>query len=154
MESAHQFSSRPACKNTADVPSSILRTALSAIPFVSERWGVDVQWFHERSSQAFPNSQELSVEVIFGFLVSYKNFSKLLWDSCEVFVLHGYDWIHWVAKSCATTADWWLFRDSHPSPRTLWSAVIKPPKKFCTKYDFTNTSSARGPCNFSPLLQL
>ena len=43
------------------VPSSILRTALSAIPFVSERWGVDVQWCQDRSSQALPNSGELSV---------------------------------------------------------------------------------------------
>ena len=44
------------------------------------------------------------------------------------FVLHGYDWIHWVAKSCTTTANRWLFRDSQPSLRTLWSAVIKSPK--------------------------
>ena len=44
------------------------------------------------------------------------------------FVLHGYDWTHWVAKSCTTTAYRWLFRDSHPSLRTLWSAVIESPK--------------------------
>ena len=36
-ESAHHFSSRPDCSNTAEVPSLILRTVLSAIPFVSER---------------------------------------------------------------------------------------------------------------------
>ena len=42
--------------------------------------------------------------------------------------LHGYAWIHWVAKSCTTTADRWLFRDSQLSLRTLWSAVIKSPK--------------------------
>ena len=29
-----------------------------------------------------------------GFLSGSKNFSKLLCVSCEVFVLHGYDWIH------------------------------------------------------------
>ena len=34
-------------------------------------------------------------------------------------------WIHWVAKSCSTTAYQWLFRDSQHSLRTLWSAVIK-----------------------------
>ena len=34
---------------------------------------------------------------------------------------------HWVAKSCTTTAYRWLCRDSHPSLRTLWSAVIKSP---------------------------
>ena len=63
-----------------------------------------------------------------GFLSGSKNFCKLLWVSCEVFVLHGYDWIHWVAKSCTTTAYRWLFRDSQLSLRTLWSAVIKSPK--------------------------
>ena len=36
--------------------------------------------------------------------IGSKNFCKLLWVSCEVFVLHGNDWIHWVAKSCTTTA--------------------------------------------------
>ena len=39
-----------------------------------------------------------------GFLFGSKNFCKLLRVSWEVFVLHGYDWIHWVAKSCTTTA--------------------------------------------------
>ena len=43
MESAHQFSSGPDWNNTADVPSFTLRTALSAIPFVSDLCGVDVQ---------------------------------------------------------------------------------------------------------------
>ena len=64
----------------------------------------------------------------FGFRVGSKNFCKLFSVSCEVLVLHGYDWIHWVAKSCTTTAYRWLFRDSHPSLRTLWSAVINSPK--------------------------
>ena len=64
----------------------------------------------------------------FGFLFGSKYFCKLLCVACEVFVLHGYDWIHWVAKSCTTTAYRWLFRDSHFSLRTLWSAVIKSPK--------------------------
>ena len=32
---------------------------------------------------------------------------------------HGCAWIHWVAKSCTTTAYRWLFRDSHLSLRTL-----------------------------------
>ena len=53
---------------------------------------------------------------------------KLLSVSWEVFVLHGDDWIHWVAKSCTTVAYRWLFRDSQPSLRTLWSAVIKSPE--------------------------
>ena len=64
----------------------------------------------------------------FGFLVGSQNLCKLFCVSWEVFVLHGYDCIHCVAKSCTTTAYRWLFRDSHPSLRTLWSAVIKSPK--------------------------
>ena len=43
-------------------------------------------------------------------------------------VLHGYDWIHWVAKSCTTIAYWWLFLDSEHPLRTLWSALLDWPK--------------------------
>ena len=64
----------------------------------------------------------------FGFLSGSRNFCKLLWVSCEVLFLHGYAWIHWVARSCTTTAYRWLFRDSQLSLKTLWSAVIKSPK--------------------------
>ena len=64
----------------------------------------------------------------FGFLVGSKNFCKLFSVHWEVFFLHGYDWIHWDAKSCTTTAYRSLLRGSHPSLRTLWSAVIKSPK--------------------------
>ena len=49
---------------------------------------------------------------------------SFLWS----FVLHGYGWIHWVARSCTTTAYRWLFRESQLSLRTLWSAVIKSQK--------------------------
>ena len=41
--------------------SFTLRTALSAIPSVSDLCGVDVQWFQGNSSQDLPNSKELSV---------------------------------------------------------------------------------------------
>ena len=100
------------CNSAARVPSLTLRTALSAIPFVSERWGVHVQWFHDNSSQDLPNSKELSVWMTFGFLVGSRNFCSLFWISWEVFVLHGLDCNHWVAESCTTTAYRWLCRDS------------------------------------------
>ena len=51
----------------------------------------------------------------FGFLSGSRNFCKLLWVSCQVLFLHGYAWIHWVAKSCTTIAYRWLFRDSQLS---------------------------------------
>ena len=63
-----------------------------------------------------------------GFLSGSKNFCKLLCVPCEVFVLHGYDWIHWMAMSCTTIVYRWLFRGSQLSLRTLWSAVMKSPK--------------------------
>ena len=63
----------------------------------------------------------------FGFWDGSRNFRKLFSVSLEGFVLHGYDWIHWEAKSCTTTEYRWLFRDSLPTLRTLWSAVIKSP---------------------------
>ena len=47
---------------------------------------------------------------------------------CEVFVLRGYDWIHWVAKSCTTIANRWMFRDSMFTGTFVISAVIKSPK--------------------------
>ena len=68
-----------------------------------------------------------------GFLFGSKNFYKLLCVQAPLcflwsFCLHGYDWIHWVVKSDTTIACRCLFRDSYPSVRTLWSAVIKSPK--------------------------
>ena len=73
-------------------------------------------------------------------------FASSLWVSWEVFVLHGYDWIHWVAKSWTTTAYPWLFRDSYPSLGTLWSAVVKSPKFLCTRYGCATAFPARSPC--------
>ena len=64
----------------------------------------------------------------FGFLSGSKNLCKHLSVPCEVSFLHGNAGIHWVAKSCTTTANRWLFRDSQLSMRTLWSAVMKSPK--------------------------
>ena len=82
-------------------------------------------------------------------------FQELLQASlCEVLVLHGYAWIHWVARSCTTTAYRWLFRDSQLSLRTLWSAVIKSPKVVSSRYGFAIASAARSPCNFGPFTDL
>ena len=78
----------PDCNSTADVPSFIQRTALPAIPFVSDRWCVNVQWFQDKSSLAFPSSKELSAKMTFGFSDGSRNFRKLLSVSWEVLVLH------------------------------------------------------------------
>ena len=47
--------------------SVTLRASLSAIPLVSDRWGIEAQSFHRRSSQAYPNSKTLSVTISFGW---------------------------------------------------------------------------------------
>ena len=68
------FSSKPDCNSTGDVPSFILRTALSAIPFVCDLCGVDVQWFHDNSSQALPNFEELYAQITFVFPTAQETF--------------------------------------------------------------------------------
>ena len=142
---AHQLSFRTDCnKTTTEVPSFTLRTALSAIPFVSAPCGADVQWFQEKFFTSFagkprncqckrllvssrvPNCKPLQKDLhnlcpipkncqLRWLLVSSRvpgNFCKLLWVSCEVLFSHGNAWIHWVARSCTTTAYRWWFRDS------------------------------------------
>ena len=154
MESAQQFSFRIDCNNTAEVPSISLRTALSAIPFVSDLCGVDVQWFQERSSKALPNSTELWVWMTLSFLSGSKNFCKLLCVSCEVFDLHGYDWIHWVAKSCTIAYRWLLVSRFTIFTENLVICCYQVTKIFCSRYGSAIASSARDPCNFRPLTDL
>ena len=92
-----------------------LLTALSAISCVCDLCGVDVQWFSKKYLHKLCHSAPRT------FASSFRFPEKFVF-------LHGYDWIHLVAKSCTTTAYRWLFRDSQPAMRTLWSAVIKSPK--------------------------
>ena len=61
MESAHQFSSRPDCNNTAEVPSFTLRTVLSTVPFVSDLCGVRRTMIPGKIFTGFAKFQELSV---------------------------------------------------------------------------------------------
>ena len=85
----------------------------------------------------------------FGCLVGSKNFVRLFWVSWEVFVLHGYDCIHCVAKSCTTTPHQWLFRDSLSSQRSFVICSDQVTKLFRSRHDCTNRSSARNPRYFS-----
>ena len=67
------------------------------------------------------------VSLTLGLSHGSRNFCKLHSVSWEVFVLHWYHCVLWVAKSCTKTAHLWLVRDSPSSLRTLWSAVIRSP---------------------------
>ena len=136
------------------VPTFSLRTALSAIPFVSDLFGVDVQWFQERSSQALPNSKELSVKMTLGFLSGSKNFCKLLCVSWEVFVLHGYaldplsgQVLHHDCIS-VTVSRFTTFTEN------FVICCYQITKIFSTKCGCTLSSSARSPCNFRPFADL
>ena len=62
-----------------------------------------------------------------GFLFGSKNFCKLLYVSWEVFCFARIRLDPLSGQVLHTTAYRWLFRDSHSSLRTLWSAVIKSP---------------------------
>ena len=84
----HHFSSNPDCNNTAEVPSFARRT-LSAMPFVSDRWGVEVRWFRDKSSHAFPNSIELSVYTTVGACDGSKNFNKLFQSHVQILFYTG-----------------------------------------------------------------
>ena len=146
--SAHHSLPRPDCNSTADVPSFTLRTALSAIPSVSDLCGVDVQWFRDNSSQDLPNSKELAVQMTFGFLVGARNFTKFFWVSWEVLVLHGYDCNHCIAKSCNATAYRWLLLDSLSSLGILFRSS-QATQSFRSGHGCTSTFSERGPWKFS-----
>ena len=68
----------------------ILRTALSAMPVVSDRWEVlKCGWFHDKTSHTVPNSIELSVCTTFDLCDCSKTFDQLFSVSREDFVLHG-----------------------------------------------------------------
>ena len=127
IESAHQLSFRPDCNNTAEVPSFTLRTAPSAIPLVSDRCGVDVQWYQERSSQALPNSKELSVKMTLGFLSGSRKFCKLLWVSCEVlFCTDMLGSIEWLSPAPPLQiGDFFEIHNCHWEPCDLLLSISK-----------------------------
>ena len=98
------FSSRTDCNSTADVPSSILRIALSAIPLVSDLCGVDVQWFQEHSSQDFQIPRNCQCKWLLVSSLAPRTSVSSFVKKSEVFVVHGYDCNHCVAKSCTTNS--------------------------------------------------
>ena len=75
----------------------------------------------------------VSVKWILGFLVGSENFCKLFSVPWEFFVLHGL-FVSTVLPSLVPlqTYRWSCLETAHPSPRTLWSAVIKS-AKFCAQ---------------------
>ena len=79
----------------------------------------------------------------FAFLVGSRNFKRLFWVLEKfLFYMGRIVTSDWVSKSCATKKYRWLLRDSLPSLRILWSAVIKS-TTVSIGHDCTSTSPAR-----------
>ena len=116
--------SRPSCNNTANVPSF---TSFSNTIRLRTVWCGSTMIPGEIFT-GFAKFQGIVNANDFKLPIRLQELLQAPLCLLKSFVLHGYDWIHWVAKSCTTTAYRWLFRDSQPSLRTLWSAVIKSPK--------------------------
>ena len=81
-----------------------------------------------RSSRAFAEFQGVNSVNDCTLPIGLQELFQASLSSLWSFVLNGYVWIHQVARSCTTTSNRRLFRDSHLSLKTLWSAVIKSPK--------------------------
>ena len=128
MESAHHSSVRPDCNNTARCP--LFHSAHCSLSNPICFWSVWC-WRTLIPGKIFTSLAKFQGIVSVNDLrlpIRLQELLQALLRFLRSFVLHGYDWIHWVAKSCTTTAYRWLFRDSPPSLRTLWSAVIESPK--------------------------
>ena len=137
MESAHHFSSRPDCNNTADVPSFTLGTAL----LQSHLFLICVVLTYNDSRKDLHKLCQIPGNCQCNWLLvstlarrTFASFSvfpgkflfctgmtasigwpspapRLHIDDC--FEIHNFqDCNHWVAKSCTTTAYRRLFRDS------------------------------------------
>ena len=134
----------PDCSNTADVPSFTRRTALSAMPFVSDRWGVDVPWFHDKTSHAFPNSIELSVYTTFGACDDSKNFLKKKFPShVNIFFARiRLNPLSGLYHDCVSV----IVSRFTSFVENLMICRYQVTKLFCSRWSFASASSARGFC--------
>ena len=142
MESVHHFSSKLDCNSTTEVPSLILRTALSAIPFVSRR-GVDVQWFKDNSPQALPNSKELSEKWLLAFLTDRETFVNTF-PSPEKFwfyrgVIVSIEWLNLVPRL--------RVGDCFEIHLPRWGLCHQVTEFFWPKCCIASAHPARSPCN-------
>ena len=143
----------------ADLIATILQTYLLPLcvfqqsHLVSDLCGVDVQWLQERSSQALPNSKELSgvnffrlpirlqelLQAPLCFLRSFC-FARTRLDPLSSQVLH-HDCISIVSRFTTFTENFVICRNQVTNI-------------FCTRYSSAIASYARGPCDFGPMADL
>ena len=148
MESAHQFSFRPDRNNTAEVPSFTLRTALSAIPFVSDLCGVGRAMIPGEIFTSFAKFQEIVsvndfrlpirlqelLQAPLCFLRSFC-FARIRLDPLRGQVLH-HDCISMIVSRFTSFTE------------NLVISCYQVTKFFCTMYDSANASSAQHSCDF------
>ena len=87
----------------------------------------------------------------FGLSVSSRNFRTLRSVSWEVWVLQGYDCIHWVAKSCTATCVSVIVSRFTSFTENFVICCWQVTNIFCSKYWISSAFSARRPCNLGPL---
>ena len=147
MKSANNFSSRPHCNSTAEVPSLILRTDFSAILWVSDLCNFDEEWFPARSLTIFAKffgmvsvndfwfrrrPQEL-LRALLRFLRCLCFTSVWLYPLCCQ-VLYHYSVSMIVSRFTSFTEN-----------IVIRSCQIT--KNFRSRHDCTSAVSARSPCN-------
>ena len=144
MESAHHFSSRPDCNNTADVPSFTLRTARSPICFRSV-WcrrttipGKIFTGFGNFQGTVSVNGLPIRLQELLQAPLCFLRrfcFARIRLDPLGGSVLH-HDCMSMIGSRFTTFAENFVI------------CCNQVTKIFCTKYGSANASSARGPCNF------
>ena len=117
----------------ASETSLTLRTALSIIPFVSSRRGVDVSCFQHISSQARKNLDCCLCGLFLGFRSGRRNrCSRIMVPSLGLRLGKDNFWIRFANKPC-TTACLLCHLDSLSPVRMLWSAEMTSAKTVAAK---------------------
>ena len=128
----HEPLETPDCTIKAEVPSLTLRTALSLIPFVSGRRGVDASCVQHLSSQARKNY--CLCGLLLGFRSGGRNRCRRTMVPCFGLRLGNDNMsIRFVNKPCTTTAHPHCHLDSLSSVRMLWSAEVTSAKTVAAK---------------------
>ena len=145
MESAHHFSFRPDCNSTAEVPSLILRAALSATPFVSEQCGVDKSFAKFQRNVSvndfrLPIRLQELLQAPLCFLRSFC-FARIRLDPLGGQVLH---------HDCTSmiVSRFTIFTEN------FVSCCYQVTNNFSSRYGFAIASSAWGPFSFGPFIDL
>ena len=118
----------------AKVPSWTLRTALSIIPFVSSRRGVDVSCVQHISSQARKNLDYCLCGLFLGFRSGGRNrCRRIMVPSFGLRLGKDNFWIRFVNEPCTTTVCLLCHLDSLSSVRMLYSAEMTSAKTVAAK---------------------